>query len=78
MPESINIYPAENPDNFVWASYVVDGEVAFVQPFPVQAQLMCAAVSSNPTLVILEGDNRLNVTTGWTYNGETFSPPPSA
>ena len=76
--EVINIYPRDNPDNFVWVSYVVDGDVAFVAPYPLQAEFMVAAVSSSPTLIVLTGDDRLNVGTGWTYNGETFSPPPSA
>jgi len=74
----INIYPKDNPDNFVWVSYVVDGDVAFVAPYPLQAESVVAAVSSSPTLIVLTGDDRLNVRQGWTYNGETFSPPPSA
>lgn len=75
MPESININPFDNPDSCVWVSYVVDGEVAFVQPFPVQAELIVAAVSSNPTLVVLEGDDRVSVKTGWTYVDGQFVPP---
>lgn len=75
MPEPINIYPRETPDNFVWVSYVVDGEVAFVMPYPLQAEMMVAAVSSNPTLIVLEGEDRLAVNTGWTYVDGEFIPP---
>ena len=75
MSEPVNIYPRDNPDNFVWVSWVVDGEVAVVVPYPIQAQLMVAVASSNPTLIVLEGDDRLAVNTGWTYAGGRFIPP---
>jgi hypothetical protein len=75
MNEPINIYPRDNPDNFVWVSYIVDGEVAIVVPYPLQAELIVAAVSSNPKLVVLEGEDRLAVGTGWTHVDNQFIPP---
>jgi hypothetical protein len=75
MSEPINIYPRDNPDNFVWVSWVVGGEVAIVVPYPLQAEMMVAAASSDPKLIVLEGDDRLAVKTGWTYAGGQFIPP---
>lgn len=73
----INIYPQDEPDNHVWVAFVIDGEVAMKMPFPLLAQHVAACVSSDPKLIVLEGDDRLNVTSGWTYDGEYFSQPPS-
>jgi hypothetical protein len=75
MNEPVNIYPRDNPDNFVWVSWVIGEEVAIVVPYPIQAQLMVAAASSDPKLIVLEGDDRLAVKTGWTYTGGQFIPP---
>ena len=75
MAEPINIYPQDNPDNFLWVAFVVDGEVGVKMPFPLQAELMTAVMSSNPQAIVIAGEDRLNVNTGWTYDGEAFSPP---
>ena len=73
--EAVNIIPKDIPDSFVWVAYVVDGEVVLNKPTPKQFELYAVAVASDPKLVVLEGDDRLNVTTGWTYVDGVFSPP---
>jgi hypothetical protein len=73
--EPINIYPQDNPDNFLWVAFVVDGEVGVKMPFPLQANLLTAVMSSNPQAIVITEEDRLNVTTGWTYSDGVFSPP---
>jgi hypothetical protein len=75
--ETVNIYPKDQPDTFVWVAYIVDGEVVVNRPTPKGYQLYAVAVASDPKVVVLEGEDRLNVTTGWTYADGVFSPPPS-
>lgn len=75
MTEPINIYPQNDPDSFLWVAFVVDGDVGFKMPFPLQAELMTAAMSSNPQAIVITGEDRLNVTTGWTYSDGVFNPP---
>lgn len=67
------IMPLDNPDDFLWIAFVVDGEVGIKIPFPVQATLMTAVMSSNPQAVVLTGEDRVNVGTGWTYDGVAFN-----
>ena len=76
--ERIDIYPRDNPDAFLWVAFVIDGEVGMKMPFPLAASLMVAVFSSSPQAIVMTGEDRLNVDTGWTYDGETFNPPPSA
>ena len=75
--EPVNVYPHDDPDSFVWVAFVVDGEVGMKMPFPKTASMMAAVFSSNPQAIVVTGEDRLNVNTGWTYDGETFSPPAS-
>jgi hypothetical protein len=49
--------------------------VVINKPTPKQFELYAVAVASDPKLVVIEGDDRLNVTTGWTYVDGVFSPP---
>ena len=73
--EVVNVYPRDTPDNFLWVAYVVDGEVAITKPVPKNFELYAAACSSDPKLVVLADEDRLNVNTGWTYVDGVFSPP---
>lgn len=75
--EPVNVYPHDDPDSFLWVAFVVDGEVGMKMPFPLSAPLMTAVFSSNPQAIVMTGEDRLNVKTGWTYDGEAFSPPAS-
>jgi len=75
--EIANIYPQDDPDSFLWVAFVVDGEVGIKMPFPLVAPLPVAVFSSSPQAIVITGEDRLNVNTGWTYDGEAFSPPAS-
>jgi len=75
MTNMINIYPQDEPDNHVWIAFVIDGEVAMKMPFPLFVEHVAACVSSDPKLIVLEGDDRLKVNQGWTYDGEYFNQP---
>ena len=75
--ERIDIYPQDNPDDFLWVAFVIDGEVGMKMPFPLAASLMVAVFSSSPQAIVMTGEDRLNVNTGWTYDGEAFIPPAS-
>lgn len=72
--ELVNLYPQDQPDQYVWIAYVVDGEVGIKVPIPISATHMVAVFTSDPKLVVLEGDDRLGVNIGWTYDGTSFSP----
>jgi hypothetical protein len=72
--ESKPLYPHEQPDQFAWIAYVVDGEVAIKMPISFSAEHMVAVCTSDPKLVPLEGDDRLGVQIGWTYDGKSFIP----
>jgi hypothetical protein len=75
--EPVNFYPHDDPDSFVGVACGVEGEVGMKMPFPKTASLMAAVFSSNPQAIVMTGEDRLSVNTGWTYDGETFSPPAS-
>jgi hypothetical protein len=57
-------------------AFVVDGEVGLVWKYSGNADIEMrteACLMSNPEIIKIEED--VTVLTGWTYDGETFSPP---
>ena len=56
-------------------AFVVDGEVAHMQLVENELEGPIAAFSSDPKVVLLKKEDAPNVRIGWTYDGETFTPP---
>ena len=57
-------------------AFVVDGEVGLVWQYSGTPDIEMrteACLMSNPEIIKIEED--VTVLTGWTYDGETFSPP---
>ena len=71
----IFIYPRDIPDNFEWFAFVVDGEVAWSEPVPLQEAAKIAALLSGVQVVHLAGDDRLTVISGYEYVDGVFTPP---
>lgn len=70
---------ANNPDDYKFFAYVVDGEVGHVHIFQVheRSERIIACMQSQPTVVEITGDLRgqVNPSTGWRYDGINFIPP---
>lgn len=73
LPRFIN--PREIPDNFEWFAFVIDGEVVWSEPVPVQNEAKIAALLSGVQAVRLSGDDRLTVISGYEYADGVFIPP---
>lgn len=71
----IFINPREIPDNFEWFAFVIDGEVVWSEPVPVQSEAKIAALLSGVQAVRLDGDDRLTVISGYEYADGVFTPP---
>ena len=71
----IFIYPRDIPDSFEWFAFVVDGEVAWSEPIPVQEEAKIAALLSGAQAVRLAGDDRFTVISGYEYVDGVFTPP---
>ena len=69
------ITPREIPDNFEWFAFVVDGEVAWSEPVPLQEEAKIAALLSGVQAVRLAGDDRFTVISGYEYADGVFTPP---
>lgn len=67
--------PFENPEEYEFFAFVVDGEVTLKIPLHNSFEGMIAAMSSDPKVIKLSSPEKLSVIDGWTYNGENFSPP---
>jgi hypothetical protein len=72
-PRFIN--PRETPDGFEWFAFVVDGEVAWSEPVPIQEEAKIAALLSGVQAVRLAGDERFTVISGYGYTDGVFTPP---
>ena len=71
------VYPTDEPDKYLWVAFIIDGEVAIKVPFPMLLEPLCAALASDPKLVVLSDDDRIRVLHDWTFDGTVFSPPTS-
>ena len=70
--------PRENPDLFRYFVFVVDGEVGHLAIFQNSPEFerATACLLSNPTIIELTGEDRINVDPrGWTFDGTNFIPP---
>jgi len=71
----IFINPKDNPDNFEWFAFVVDGDVAWSEPIPIQNHGQIAALLSGVQAIHLTGDDRLLVKSGYRYVDGAFTSP---
>ena len=69
------VYPTDEPDKYLWVAFVIDGEVAVKIPFPTVLEGLSAELQSDPKVIVLSGEDRTNVTIGWTFDGTNFIGP---
>lgn len=67
--------PFQNPGDYEFFAFVVDGEVALKIPVQIIVEPMIAALSSDPKVIKLSNSDKLSVKEGWIYDGENFSEP---
>lgn len=71
----IYVYPRDIPDQFEWFAFVVDGDVVWSEPVPIQDEAKIAALLTGIQAVRLTGNDRVLVISGYTYENGEWIPP---
>jgi hypothetical protein len=66
---------AELAETNAFFAFVVDGEVAYIHMVDNQLEGIVAACASDPKVIMLENEDKINVQTGWLHDGEKFTNP---
>jgi len=69
--------PNSNPEEFSHYLFIIDGEVVWRHSIEKNEamEIVHAIFSSDPKVVKAPDDLNLDITYGWKYDGENFSPP---
>lgn len=71
-----NILPQQiDPATMKSFAVVVGTDVAFTMKYPIAVENIIAALSSNPQIVEVPEELKLQVNGGWMFDGENFIPP---